>query len=88
MKKKTLWNCSVCAQVKMVDHTGSCKHSKVTVHRQSWTMEIEKLCGGRNPKAINRFDHTIQQCVGCKYISIPAFLFLFGLWKRRAKSLC
>lgn len=82
---KTLRNRSVCAQVNMVDHNDSCKHSKVTVHRQSWTMEIKKLCGGKNPTAINRLDHTIQ-CVGCKYISIPAFLFLSGLGKCGAKS--
>lgn len=85
---KTLKNCSMCAQVKMVDQNGSYKHSKVTVHRQSWTMEIKKLCGGKNPKAINRLDHTIQ-CVGYKSIPIsPAFLLLFGLWKCGAKSLC
>lgn len=73
---KTQWNCRVCAQVNMVDHNGSCKHSKVTVQTQSWTMESKKSCGGKNPTAINRLDHTIQ-CVAFKSISIPAFLTLW-----------
>lgn len=78
VRMKTQWNCSVCAEVNMVYPNGPCKHSKVTVHRQSQTMEIEKSCGGKKPIAINRFDHTTR-CVGFKSLSIPAFLF--SLWK-------